>query len=163
MKREIFLLIFSGFLLQQSGNSQSLSPWLISSCGSSGASEQAYCEWTMGEPVTATLGTTGAIITQGFHQPELDVGVIIQSPELNYTITAFPNPAQKMVTLFINNPVIDNMSYKLVDLNGKVIKVEDITANKQDIEMDQMKAATYILIVYKNMKELIKIKIVKQN
>lgn len=161
MKKKILFLIFSGFFFHLCGYSQSLSPWVISSSGGQGGNEPAYLAWTIGEPVITTLGTTAAILTQGFHQPELDVGTVIQSPELNFTIKAFPNPAKDKITLFINNPIIDNMTYALVDLNGKSVKSETIVANKQEIAMDQLKPSTYILLVYKNMKELIKIKIVK--
>ena len=126
--------------------------------GSGGSSS-----YSVGQLVYTTNTDTGGTVTQGVQQSfEL---FTLSNPELttiNLTAVTYPNPASDYIVLKITDSALDNLSYKLIDINGKAIANGSITNTDTQINMQSLALGMYILKVNQNNQELKTFKIIKK-
>lgn len=130
---------FSGIGLTYS---QSLSPQVIASSGTTFTSASSQLEFTIGEPLTATLTSGGNTVTQGFHQPNIQVSSI-ENNNSEYSFTLYPNPAEEFVTVESNKE--KDMQVHVFDANGKAILISNVFQQKITIDLQTLAAGTYLL------------------
>jgi hypothetical protein len=126
--------------------------------GSGGSSS-----YSVGQLVYTTNTDTGGTVSQGVQQSfEL---FTLSNPELttvNLTAVTYPNPTSDYVVLKITDSTLDNLSYKLIDVNGKAISNGIVTNGDTQINMQQLEMGMYILKVKQNNQELKIFKIIKK-
>ncbi len=86
-----------------------LSQSVIAADGGEGGTAKVRIEWTLGEFAISTLNTPNGLLTQGFHQPRLQ---ITQLPHLATAASSLAAGNQLKVTL-APNPVSDLLNIKL--------------------------------------------------
>lgn len=79
----------------------------------------------------------------------------------NLTLTAFPNPATKLLILDVDTFSVTNLTYRLYDQEGTMVKIEKITNIQTRIPTGNLPKATYFLKVLKRDAVLKTFKIVK--
>jgi hypothetical protein len=125
--------------------------------GSGGSSS-----YTVGQLVYTTSTGSGTVI-QGVQQSiEL---FTLSNPELttvNLSAVIYPNPTSDYVMLKISDTALYNLSYHLVDINGKAISNGSLTNGDTQINMQQLAVGMYILKVSQNNQELKTFKIIKK-
>ena len=134
---------------------------VISSGGDYSIKSGGSISYTFGETIIETFKGSNIMLTQGFQQTNLMINSLDESHELNFEISAFPNPFAEYVNLRI---VLDNLSglqYLLYDLNGKLLLQKQIENTETEIPFYDLSPAGYILKVTYNNKELKSFKIVK--
>lgn len=111
---------------------------------------------------TTNHGATGTV-AQGVQQPyEISQTTgIAESKNINLQVSAYPNPTIDFLTLQVSNLDLKNVSYQLIDMNGRLIETKLITSNEMSITMSNLIAATYFLKVTSNNKEVTTFKIIK--
>jgi hypothetical protein len=118
--------------------------------------------YTVGQMVYTTNTGSGTVI-QGVQQSiEL---FTLSNPELttvNLSAVIYPNPTSDYVMLKISDTALYNLSYHLVDINGKAISNGSLTNGDTQINMQQLAVGMYILKVSQNNQELKTFKIVKK-
>jgi hypothetical protein len=82
--------------------------------------------------------------------------------ENNFLIIIYPNPATEDVMLNITDIGITNLSYSLIDINGKAIVNVKITNVDTQIKMQHLSTGVYILKVNQNNQALKTFKIIKK-
>lgn len=126
--------------------------------GSGGSSS-----YSVGQLVYTTNTDTGGTVTQGVQQSfEL---FTLSNPELttvNLAALTYPNPTSDYIVLKISDSALDNLSYKLIDVNGKDISIGSIIHGDTQINMQQLALGMYILKVSQNNQELKTFKIIKK-
>lgn len=126
--------------------------------GSGGSSS-----YSVGQLVYTTNSGSGGTVTQGVQQIiELNT---LSNPELttvNLSAVTYPNPTSDYITLKISDSALDNLSYKLIDVNGKAIANGSITNADTQISMQSLALGMYILKVNQNNQELKTFKIIKK-
>jgi hypothetical protein len=119
--------------------------------------------YSVGQLVYTTNTDTGGTVTQGVQQSfEL---FTLSNPELttvNLSVITYPNPTSDYLTLKITDSALNNLSYKFIDINGKVVAIGPITNADTQIAMQQLAIGIYILKVNQNNKELKTFKIIKK-
>ena len=119
--------------------------------------------YSVGQLVYTTNTDTGGTVTQGVQQSfEL---FTLSNPELttvNLSVITYPNPTSDYLTLNITDSALNNLSYKFIDINGKVVAIGPITNADTQIAMQQLAIGIYILKVNQNNKELKTFKIIKK-
>ncbi len=92
MKHFLLLLIIILFqiIITQPGNAREV----VAPAGHYHESEQISMSWTLGETIIETFVSADRVLTQGLQQPVLEVSKMAKEPDLNFQITAFPNPTQ---------------------------------------------------------------------
>ena len=135
----------------------------IPSTGGNATGTGGASSYTVGQLVYTTNTDTGGTVTQGVQQSfEL---FTLSNPELttiNLTAVTYPNPASDYIVLKITDSALDNLSYKLIDINGKAIANGSITNTDTQINMQSLALGMYILKVNQNNQELKTFKIIKK-
>jgi hypothetical protein len=109
---------------------------------------------------TTNTGTTGSV-AQGVQQPYEIYALGIDDNSINLALTAYPNPTTNFLQLSIEGDQLQDLSYQLFDLSGKLIESKKITSNTQTISMETLPNATYFLKVMNNSTEVKTFKIIK--
>jgi hypothetical protein len=76
--------------------SQSISQKVLSSGGSFLKNNYAQLSFTIGEPIIITVSNNISTITQGFHQPDVDI-VNLCDDELLRFVSVYPNPVSDVM------------------------------------------------------------------
>lgn len=133
----------------------------VSSAGNYHENAGISISWTLGEPVIETLQSESIILTQGFQQSNITVTSVEEWPQLDFTISAFPNPASEILNIYIDTEQ-DELLYSLYELSGKTIASGIIAGNNHQIDVSHLKAGTYFLKITTRNKMLKTFKIVKK-
>lgn len=80
------------------GKTQSVSPEVVASSGNYFENANASIAWTIGEPVIATYTGSQNILTQGFHQTQLEVVSVERIPNA-HAVLVYPNPVASQLTV----------------------------------------------------------------
>ncbi len=139
MKKLIMFLFVVA--LSKYATSQTLSPEVISSSGSSMSDGTTTLDWTLGETVTSTLDNGTAISTQGFHQPNLIVTSIGNSTA-NNTVVVFPNPTIDAVQLQFTE-IQKNTVVELFSVEGKLLQMQMVNSMNAEFNVSTYAAGTY--------------------
>ena len=77
-------------------------------------------------------------------------------------MAAFPNPTTNYLQLKVESDKLENLSFQLLDLQGKVIENKKVTASNTIITMEVLPKAIYFLKVTRNNQEVKIFKVIKQ-
>lgn len=159
MKR--ILLLFVAMSVKAT-MAQSLSPDVIASAGTSFNNGTSQLDWTLGEPATSTFTAGTAMLTQGFHQPNL-LATSINNVETDYSLLVYPNPSIDYVQLQFQN-LNDAVTIQLLSSDGKLLHSQELkTSSELQIDMSKYAAGTYLLSVKDNQSKVKTYQIVKLN
>jgi hypothetical protein len=103
---------------------------------------------------TVSQGVQQAFEFQALSNPEFNT--------INLSAITYPNPTSDYVMLKISDTALDNLSYNLIDINGKAISNGRITNGDTQINMQQLAIGMYLLKVNQNNQELKTFKIIKK-
>lgn len=118
--------------------------------------------YSVGQLIYTTLTGTGSV-SQGVQQAfEFQT---LSNPELttvHLSAVTYPNPTSDFVILKISDNALDDLSYKLISVSGKVLSEMKIINAQTQIYMQQLALGIYILKVNQNGQELKTFKIIKK-
>jgi hypothetical protein len=137
----------------------------ISTAGGKATGAGGTVSFTVGQTNYITLISNSGILIQGIQQPfEILVVTGIESnKEITLECIAYPNPATDFLTLRIQRERIENLSYQLMDINGKILEIKNIENVETNISLNDYQPAAYFLKVIENTKEVKTFKIIKSN
>ncbi len=157
-KKVSFILLMSGLGLINI-QAQVANP----ASGGNASGNGGSSSYTVGQVVyTINTGTNGSV-AQGVQQPyEISVFTSIEvATGINLQCIAYPNPVNDILTLNIENFNIENLSYQLYDINGKLLDSQLVTASQTGIPMENYDPGTYFLKVIQNSNTFKTFKIIK--
>ena len=102
--------------------------------------------WTLGETAVARWNTPQGMVTEGFHQPILEVTLL---PEYTApTVRIAPNPVQSTLNVQLQEQTKQSLFANLVDVQGRVV-IQRTTLQLGNTEMDlsNLPAGLYFLNV----------------
>jgi hypothetical protein len=123
MSKRILFVLAALFYVVCGFSQIALEPSVIASGGSYAESESMSISWTLGELVTTTLTGGDMILTQGFQQP-IDFGTGISPQELNWGITAYPNPVGDELNVRFDIDRTRDFWIEIQDVTGRVLSLE---------------------------------------
>ena len=133
---------------------------VISSQGDTYSNGNNSIDFTIGEPVIATVSDGTNDLTQGFHQTLLTI-VNVEDLDVMFSVNIFPNPTSDMVKLNIEK--YEGLSYQIFDVAGKLIIKDIITDQKTSVNVSNYPKGTYLLTLTNQEKNKIKsYKIIKK-
>ena len=122
--RKTISLISTAIFFSVCGFSQiTLEPSVLASGGGYAETETMSISWTLGELATTTLTGGDMILTQGFQQPS-DFGTGIKTEELDWGITAYPNPVTDALFVKFDIDIAREFWIEIQDVTGRVISLE---------------------------------------
>ena len=137
----------------------------ISTSGGNASGSGETVSYSVGQAVyTTNTSITAGSVAHGVQQP-FEISVITsieQARDITLVYYAYPNPASEFLSLNIDNYENENLSYKLFDANGKLLKSKIVTGNETIISMANLLPSFYFLKVIDDQKEIITFKIIKK-
>jgi len=110
-----------------------------------------------------TITGSGGTATQGIQQPyEIFVLGTDDFETIRLSIIAYPNPTASVLNLSFSALDLPDPRLELYDLNGKLLRKQDITLKETPIMMEDFPVAMYILKVYSGSREVKNFKILKR-
>jgi hypothetical protein len=135
---------------------------VIATAGSTLSNSNGSISYTIGEGVANTLTNGELTLTQGFQQANITVSMISELKDLDFSITAFPNPTADVLTLKLTKDDVTELKYLLFDVNGKLIIQKYLVINETTILVGHLAKGFYLLKVQDGLRELKTFKIIKQ-
>ena len=118
--------------------------------------------FSVGQVFYSSPTGTGGKINEGVQQP-FEFFIVgtnnIKGITLSYSV--YPNPTNSIVNLKIENQSLENLSFQLLDINGKLLLIQKIISTETSIKMGDYANASYFLKIIDSNKELQTIKIIK--
>jgi len=125
-------------------HAQSVSPEVIATSGQQFQNGQLQLEWTLGEVVTETESNGNAVLTQGFHQPEIKItGLEDLSPD--WAMSVFPNPTSGLLNVQFE-PQTETLQFSIIDLGGKQV-LSSRSSQSFQLHLEQLAPGSYFLNV----------------
>ncbi len=121
--------------------------------------------YTIGLITYITQTGSNGSVAQGIQQPfEISVTLGLEEAKgITLQCIIYPNPTTKGVTLKIENYDIQNLSYLIFDLNGRIIENNKISSYQTYISMENLARSTYFIKIMNLNKELKIFKIIKKD
>jgi opacity protein-like surface antigen len=136
----------------------------VVSTGGNATGSGGSASYSIGQIDYVTATGTGGTATQGVQQPFEIVTLSGQEfTEISLQMLVYPNPTSSFVNLKIDNFNLENLSYQLIDLNGREILNKKITESETQIQLENYPSAIYLLNVNQANKTIKTFKIIKTN
>lgn len=116
--------------------------------------------FSIGQVDYITASDSSGNITQGLQQ-SYEILIIRGIEEIDINLTLYPNPAVDFVVLSVQNTTIENMTYMLYDVQGKLIENKKLNDSQTSISMADLANDIYFIKVLNNVSELKIFKIIK--
>jgi hypothetical protein len=127
----------------------------------SGSSSVSY---TVGQILYNTISETDASVAQGVQQPyEISVVTAIENTkDINLECKVFPNPTTGLVKLIVGSSDLENLRFRLYDINGVLLQDKKVESRETEISMENLFSSIYFLKIINNNLEVKVFKIVKK-
>lgn len=140
--------------------------------GGDGFGSGGSISYSVGQAVYTTATGTKGLVASGVQQTyeisklkgagNREVSSVIDDLEISLNLSAFPNPTIDVLTLKIENYHNQNMVYRLIDLDGRLLKSELIKENNTNISMLGLASKIYLLQVLQDNQTINVFKIIKK-
>lgn len=107
-----------------------------------------------------TSGTNGSI-NQGVQQPYEIISIGVKETALTISLSVYPNPITNSLTLEIENFNTENLTYQLIDIQGKLLESNTITSKQTQLSTTALPPAIYFIHIIKENKRIESFKIIK--
>jgi len=144
MKRYSLVLVIVFFAL--SAVAQTYKQDVIASAGGYNTGGNLSISWTLGETIIPTFQSGNLILTHGFQQQIL-ITAVEENLETLVKVTIYPNPASDIVNISFEEALDSEVSFNLINSQGKVVKsntIEAATIEKQ-IDLQDIPKGIYYL------------------
>jgi hypothetical protein len=135
----------------------------IPASGGNSSGSGGSVSYTVGQVSYSSVSDTGGTVSEGVQQP-YEIFVITgldQFTGITLNLFAYPNPTTNSLTLKVDDFNLNNLSFILSDLNGKILTSNLISEEKTSVEMGYLVSATYFLTVKQGNSILKTFKIIK--
>ncbi len=141
------LITFALLLISLSIHSQTLERSVISASGDYDQGQGISLEWTVGELAVSSITTDDGMITEGFHQPVLQVEKLESGFDNDIEVTIAPNPVRAWLNIGVDDPEKRMLELELFDVQGKLIDRLEMDTSIENVQMDMTNFAsgTYLL------------------
>lgn len=117
--------------------------------------------YSIGQVSDESISNSTGSVSQGVQQSyEISVLEIVEN-NLSLSLTVYPNPTQEQFNLRVGNFQNEQLKYRLLDFEGKVISEETMISEETTIDVKQLPAATYFVEVHNASKKVQTFKIIK--
>jgi len=116
---------------------------VVSSGGESYTNSSGQIDYTIGETIIETISDSANQLTQGFHQPVIQI-TEIGDHSSDTDMIVFPNPTNGSVTIQLDQIPI-GLNYLLFDAAGKLVMSNKVIQRESLIDMKSLSSGRYIL------------------
>lgn len=136
---------------------------VTSSSGGDASGSGGSIAYSVGQVVYLYTNSTTGSVAEGVEQP-YEISIVTSVNEYvkkDIGLTVYPNPTTNLIKLKVESSNIDNLSFQLYDLQGKLLETQKINSANTLINVENFPNATYFVKVLRNNKEVETFKIIK--
>ena len=135
----------------------------VSTAGGQATGAGGTVSYTIGQLDYITVTGSAGLAMEGVQVPyEVLIPTGIERyKEISLGFLAYPNPVNDLLTLRIQRETLDNLSYKLLDADGRTLQVSSIENAETGISFQDRLPNTYFLLIFENNQEIKTFKIIK--
>ena len=101
--------------------------------------------YSVGQVSYTNITNSNGYINEGVQQPyEFFTVGISTNNNISLAYTAYPNPTVSSINLKVENTSLENLSYQLYDISGKLLINQKKTSNITSITMGSFSRITYL-------------------
>lgn len=136
---------------------------VIPASGGNASGSGGSASYTIGQMVYTTNSGTNGSVAQGVQQPyEISVvNTIEEANDITLECSAYPNPTTEFIKLKVKSYKVENLSYQLFDMLGKLLETKSLEVEETNIVLSNLVPATYFVKVIQGQKEIKTFKIIK--
>lgn len=159
-QRSILILLLASFSFVTNLYSQES----VVVTGGKGAGTGGESSYSIGQIADIQLKGSGGSAQEGIQQAyEIATLGNDEFKEINLTMVAYPNPTVDILNLSVVNDKLDDLTYDLFDINGKIVsKTSKIIASETTVNMHELPQGVYFLRINNNSKTIKTFKIIKK-
>ena len=139
----------------------------IPTTGGNASGSGGSVSYSVGQVIYTTNTGTNGSVAQGVQQPyEISVVTGIEEAigiNVSVSVSAYPNPVTEFLKLKVESYKVEDLSYQLYDMNGRLLENKKITGNETSIAMSNHSPAIYFLKISEANKEVKTFKIIKNH
>lgn len=134
----------------------------VNSAGSSASGSGGSVSYSVGQVFIQTITSPAGSISEGVQHPfEFQATAIENIQDLQQAFIMYPNPVKQRVYLKRRTGIGSPASYRLLNLNGKVLETGVITPDILSVDMQSYAASVYFLEITQQNKKTQTFKIIK--
>jgi hypothetical protein len=149
-KQTLLLLVISFFCIQL--QSQSLSPWVISSAGGYASNASYSVSWTLGEIAVTTISNASYSLGQGFQNGVSIATGIDDMENLIWSFQLYPNPVKDRLYISFELAEPTDIVIEVLDLAGRKFLVHEydrLTGRaEKNLDVSTFDQGLYLLHIY---------------
>jgi len=139
----------------------------IPATGGNASGNGGTVSYSVGQVINTTNTGANGSVAQGVQQP-YEISVVTGIKEaiginVSVSVSAYPNPVTEFLKLKVESYKVENLSYQLYDMNGRLLENKKITSNETSIAMSNHSPAIYFLKITEANKEVKTFKIIKNH
>ncbi len=120
---------------------------VIATGGDYNSNSSGSVSYTIGELATASYTSGDIVLLEGFQSGSIEIADVIDLINVDFAISAYPNPVVAELKLIIENAQGKSLQYQVFDINGKLLKQNLIEADETTISFSNMVIAIYVVKV----------------
>jgi len=133
----------------------------IATSGGDATGSGGNVSFTIGQVAYNTYTATGGSVAQGV-QHAFEISTLgVENNLINLALIAYPNPTRNVLTLKVKDYSLDNMYYRLYDIQGRILIQNKLTDFITNIPTENLAPAIYFLRLSNQNKVLKTFKIIK--
>lgn len=135
----------------------------VTATGGDASGSGGSVNYSVGQIAYTTHFSATGSVAQGVQQP-YEISVVTSVKEGNsiyLDLLVYPNPTSDFLTLKVNDLKVEDLSYQLYDVTGKLLEDKRITSAEVNISMLPLPNASYFLKVLCGVTEIKVFKIIK--
>ena len=129
--------------------------------GNNAQSGTGSVSYSVGQIFYETQTSATGKITPGVQQPYEIFTLATNENVVQSNISVYPNPVKDFLTVDFNSEKLDNSSYQLFDVTGKVINQGNLKSVKSQISASSLTSGIYLLRITNSGKVVKSFKIIK--
>ena len=133
----------------------------VNTAGGDVSNTSGSVSYSIGQVAYQTTSNASGSVSQGVQQAYVISTLELVENAFNFSLSAFPNPTQENLHLRVGNFNQEQLSYKLIDTEGKLLNQGEILTQETDLDMRQYAVATYFVEVHHAGKKVQTFKIIK--
>ena len=133
----------------------------INTAGGDVSNTSGSVSYSIGQVAYQTTSNASGSVSQGVQQTYVISTLELVENAFNFSLSAFPNPTQENLHLRVGNFNKEQLTYKLIDTEGKLLNQGEILTQETDLDMRQYAVATYFVEVHHAGKKAQTFKIIK--
>jgi hypothetical protein len=138
----------------------------INATGGDISSEEGSVSYSIGQVYYTSLQGNKNHVTEGIQQPLVisitPIDKIDEKEEEIFKLAAYPNPVTDYFIIEASTYNNRSLSYHLMDLQGRLLKLDRIGKSGAKVDISRLSAAIYLLRISDNGKHIKTIKIIKK-